>query len=563
VDHPGLGDDQGLHREELFISYSRKDREFLERFWTHLSPLEEDYGLQRWDDTRIQPGKIWLQEIEQALQRAKVALLLVSPDFLASGFIRRKELPILFEAARQGGLTILWLPIRPCSWKRHRQIEQYQAVGSLEPTLAEMSAVEMDREMVRITDRIHELFEQIGKERLAAQEAAQAEAMALRQTEQRVLAEQEAKRQAEETAQIERLRADTDARAEAERWKAEAAAAKAEAERTRAELERLAREKEELARQAREKKDLELQVDLNRSPSPSQPEAPRFKGPQFMQIPATRGWLVQEGKEWRKQEEPITVRGYQEKLAEGVAITMIEIPAGEFLMGSPENEPERYSDEGPQHMVSLRSYFLGQTPVTQAQWEVVASWAKVEIDLKPYPSYFKGANRPVEQVSWLEAMEFCRRLSFLTGREYVLPSEAQWEYACRAGTTTPFAFGEMLTPEMANYNATYTYGFGPKGLYRKETTEVGRFPANRWGLHDMHGNVREWCCDPWHDSYSGAPADGSVWSHGGGETKLLRGGSWYGNPRGCRSAVRGRSKPVNVGDLVGFRVVCLPQGRST
>jgi tetratricopeptide (TPR) repeat protein len=236
------------NREGLFICYSQKDRAFLDRFWSHLSPLAKDFGLQRWDDSRIQPGVIWLQEIEQALERAKVALLLVSPDFLAPGFILSKELPRLFEAARHGGLTILWLPIRPCLWQRHRQIEQYQAVGSLDPTLAEMSAVEMDREMVRITDRIHDLFEQIGKERLAAQEGAKAEAMAQRQEEERVLTEQEAKRQAEETARNEHLRAESEARAEAERWKAEAEAAKDEAERTRVKMEQLAREKGGLQR---------------------------------------------------------------------------------------------------------------------------------------------------------------------------------------------------------------------------------------------------------------------------------------------------------------------------
>ncbi|MEB3334271.1 MAG: TIR domain-containing protein, partial [Cyanobacteriota bacterium] len=249
-DNPGGGDGGRGQRQELFISYSHKDRAFLEQFWIHLSPLEEDYGLRRWDDSRIQPGDIWLTEIEQALERAQVALLLVSPHFLASDFIRRKELPKLFEAAKKDGLKILWLPIRPCSWKRYPQIEQYQAVGSMNPTLAEMGEVERDREMVCITDRIHDLFEQMSKERLATQEAAKAEAMAQRQEEERVWAEQKAKRQAEETAQRERLRADNDARAEAERWKAEAEAAKTEAERTRVEMERLAREKEELQRQA-------------------------------------------------------------------------------------------------------------------------------------------------------------------------------------------------------------------------------------------------------------------------------------------------------------------------
>jgi formylglycine-generating enzyme required for sulfatase activity len=119
--------------------------------------------------------------------------------------------------------------------------------------------------------------------------------------------------------------------------------------------------------------------------------------------------------------------------------------------------------------------------------------------------------RPVEQVSWHDAMEFCSRLSQSTGRYYILPSEAQWEYACRAGTTTPLAFGETLSDELANYDAHTTYGSGMRGQYRQQTTTVKRFPANAWGLQDMHGNVWEWCLDHWHDSYEGAPTDGSAW----------------------------------------------------
>ena len=521
----------------------------MERFWTHLSPLETQYGLQRWDDSRIQPGDIWLDEIERALARAQVALLLVSPDFLASDFIRRQELPCLFEAAQNDGLKILWVPLLPCSWKRFRQIEQYQAVIPVNKTLAEMGEVERDRALVAITDHIHDLFEQLQEERLAAQQAAEAETLAQQQEQERRIAEQEANRQAAETARLERSKAESEARAEAERWKAEAQKSRADAERTRAEMERLAREKQEWQQQATLKTPL---------PSP-QSEASEAKGPALIQIPTTAGLVVREGNEWQKKEKPITVSGYHEKLAEKIAITMIQIPAGEFQMGSPEKELGRQSYEGPQHRVKLRSFFMGQTPVTQAQWQVVAGWPKQQLELKDQPSRFQGPNRPVEQVSWLEAEEFCRRLSVRTGRDYTLPSEAQWEYACRAGTTTAFSFGETLTPELANYDSNNTYASGPKGVYRHQTTEVGSFSANGWGLHDMHGNVWEWCLDPWHGSYEGAPADGSVWTAGGGASKLLRGGSWNGNPRYCRSAYRGNGHPDGRGINIGFRVCCLPQ----
>jgi formylglycine-generating enzyme required for sulfatase activity len=288
-----------------------------------------------------------------------------------------------------------------------------------------------------------------------------------------------------------------------------------------------------------------------------QSEVPR--GFALIQISADRGALVRVGNGWQQQTERITVSGYEQELAKGLAITMLQIPAGSFQMGSPASEAERRGNEGPQQRVELQSFFLGQTPVTQAQWKEVASWPQVDLKLNPNAGRFKGPNRPVEQVSWEEAMEFCRRLSQRTKLVYTLPSEAQWEYACRAGTTTPFAFGDTLTPDLANYDGNYTYESGPKGQYRQQTTDVGSFAGNAWGLQDMHGNVWEWCLDHWHNSYTGAPADGSAWTAGGGTSRLLRGGSWYGDPANCRSAYRSNGRPDGRGYSLGFRVCCLPQ----
>jgi formylglycine-generating enzyme required for sulfatase activity len=253
-------------------------------------------------------------------------------------------------------------------------------------------------------------------------------------------------------------------------------------------------------------------------------------------------------------------------------IPLIEIPSGSFLMGSPPNEAKRATDEGPQHKVTLQGFFISQTPITQAQWRKVAEWTPIKAErwgreINPSPCRFGGRldsdQRPVENVTWHDAMEFCHRLSQRKGRHYTLPSEAQWEYACRAGTTTPFAFGTTLTSELANYNATYSYGDGPKGEWRKQTTPVGMFPANAWGLHDMHGNVWEWCLDHWHGSYEGAPSDGSAWLRPGSAIawcRVLRGGSWLYGPKDCRSAYRVFGRPDDAIDFVGFRVVCLPQG---
>jgi formylglycine-generating enzyme required for sulfatase activity len=245
---------------------------------------------------------------------------------------------------------------------------------------------------------------------------------------------------------------------------------------------------------------------------------------------------------------------FTEKLSDRVFLEMVAIPAGRFQMGSTE-----YSSEQPVHQVAIAPFFLGKYPVTQAQWQAVAAFPKVKIDLNPDPANFEGDDRPVEQVSWWEAMEFCDRLSRKTNRTYRLPSEAEWEYACRAGTTTPFHFGETITTDLANYNGNYTYGSGAKGEYRQSTTSVGNFGvANAFGLYDMHGNVWEWCADRWHENYEGAPNDGSAWLTDNQEAqRLLRGGSWDSDPRHCRSAYRAQYAPDDRNYNVGFRVVCV------
>ncbi len=264
----------------------------------------------------------------------------------------------------------------------------------------------------------------------------------------------------------------------------------------------------------------------------------------------------------------------------GTLLPMLHIPAGRFLMGSPAQEEGRYANEGPQHEVELREFFLSQTPITQAQWRAVAEWTRHEHEdtdlwpeeLEPDPvarleeaERFAGEKRPVVAVSWHEAMAFCQRLRLRTGKNYTLPSEAQWEYACRAGTATPFHFGETISAELANYYASEVYADGKEGEYRLQTTEVAIFPANAWGLQDMHGNVWEWCLDHWHESYEGAPEHGRAWldedvkENQQQKNRLLRGGSWSNHPGGCRSAYRGTDLPGYPGSFIGFRVCCLPQ----
>ncbi|UBF27703.1 formylglycine-generating enzyme family protein [Kovacikia minuta CCNUW1] len=257
-----------------------------------------------------------------------------------------------------------------------------------------------------------------------------------------------------------------------------------------------------------------------------------------------------------------------EDIGQGTTLDLVMIPGGTFLMGASKTEEGWHPAQNPPHEVTIAPFWMGQYPVTQAQWSAVAALPKVNHLIEPQPACFSGANRPIEQVSWLDAIEFCARLSAHTDREYRLPSEAEWEYACRALTPTPFCFGETITTDLANYSgidweyegricSKGAYGKGPTGDDRRETTDVGRFGvANRFGLYDMHGNVREWCQDCWHPSYANAPTDGTPWiSEGDCSQRILRGGSWNTGPRSCRSAARSKLEPdANLYDT-GFRIV--------
>jgi formylglycine-generating enzyme required for sulfatase activity len=235
----------------------------------------------------------------------------------------------------------------------------------------------------------------------------------------------------------------------------------------------------------------------------------------------------------------------------GVKLEMVGVPGGSFLMGSPESDEGRFNNEGPQHRVTVQAFSIGKYEITQAQWKAVMGGNN--------PSNFKGDDLPVENVSWNDTKEFCQKLAQMTGKRYGLPSEAEWEYACRAGTTTPFAFGSSLSSDQANFDGNYPYGGAAKGVFRQQTTRVGSFSSNKFGLFDMHGNVWEWCEDVWHDSYGGQhdnpPTDGSAWLSGGDSSYwVLRGGSWYVVSRFVRSAYRRVSAPGDGSTGIGFRV---------
>jgi len=229
----------------------------------------------------------------------------------------------------------------------------------------------------------------------------------------------------------------------------------------------------------------------------------------------------------------------------GESMTFSFIPPGSFLMGGSVND-----DEKPVHKVTLtKGFFLGMHPVTQAQWKAVMGKA---------PSHFKGPNRPVEQVSWTDCQKFCKKVTkSLKGIGKVgLPTEAEWEYGCRAGTTSDYHFGDIITTELANYDGNYSWNDSPTGEYRKTTTEVGTFPANPWGVYDMHGNVWEWC-DNWYEDYSASDQTDPQGS-ATGDYRVMRGGSWDYTPVSCRAACRDKFSPAYSYFNVGFRVCFRP-----
>jgi formylglycine-generating enzyme required for sulfatase activity len=237
-----------------------------------------------------------------------------------------------------------------------------------------------------------------------------------------------------------------------------------------------------------------------------------------------------------------------------IGIKLMRIPKGKFMMGSPESETDRVKIETQHEVTISQNFYMGATEVTQAQWQKV---------MGNKPSNFEDDQLPVETVSWEEAVDFCNRLSEMpeeirAGRKYRLPTEAEWEYACRAGTTTTFHFGSQLNGRQANCNGTFPYGTETRGPDLKKTTPVGKYPANAWGLYDMHGNVWEWCSD-WYGEYpTGSvtdpigPATGSI--------RVIRGGSWRLDAVLCRSAFRGWNDPSFRSGNLGFRVALSSSG---
>ncbi|MCP4614135.1 MAG: formylglycine-generating enzyme family protein [Planctomycetes bacterium] len=241
-----------------------------------------------------------------------------------------------------------------------------------------------------------------------------------------------------------------------------------------------------------------------------------------------------------------------------IGMTLVYIPPGEFMMGSRDSAEEvtkkgsanssNFTDEHPRHRVKITNgFYMGKTEVTQFQYEEI---------MNNNPSHFKGQNNPVEKVSWNDAVEFCRELSKKEGKTYRLPTEAEWEYACRAGTTTPFYTGETISTDQTNYNGNYVYGNGSKGVFLGKTIDVGSFQPNAFGLYDMHGNVMEWCQDWYGENYYTVSPTSDPQGPSSGSYRVLRGGPWNDDPKHCRSAFRNWTTSDNrLYNAIGFRIL--------
>jgi formylglycine-generating enzyme required for sulfatase activity len=498
---------------KLFCSYSHKDEELRNELAEHLFPLERAGLIEVWHDREMLPGDTVDAEIAEKLRSADLVLVLVSPSFIHSAYCYDTEFKNAIERHERGEARVVPVVLRPCQW----QLTPLKALLAM-PTdgRAVINWPNRDTAYDNVARSIAKLANEMRQKGIKAADPA-------------------------------------------------AAGAKPASAGTS-------------------------------TPSPPHPgPLPRAGEGDFAEAagiprpPAGEGGTRDSGR----------VRGWaREAPKDGVYIgvdprelpdfavfkdldaawcpQMVIIPAGQFLMGSPPDEPERWNSEGPQHPVAISYRFaIGRYAVTVAEYgnfvEATCKshqggiynwdgkeWKQFADKSWCSPGFPQTDLHPVSGVSWRDAQEYVEWLSRETRQPYRLPSEAEWEYACRAGTRTAFSCGQTITTGHANYDGRYTYAGGPKGKDRQQTVPVGSLPPNAWGLHEMHGNVWEWLEDTWHENYSGAPADGTAWTDREepniDRDRVVRGGCWFTYPSYCRSAVRGRFLPGIRSNNIGFRI---------
>ncbi|MDJ0717126.1 MAG: SUMF1/EgtB/PvdO family nonheme iron enzyme [Prochloraceae cyanobacterium] len=600
---------------KLFISYSHRDEPLRQQLDKHLAPLKGQKVIEAWHDRQIQAGMNWADQIDNNLKQADIILLLVSPDFVVSNYCFNIELKEAMKRHENGEAIVVPVILEPCDWSwlpfsklqafpkdakaiatwenkneafldvakgirkvaqdlfKQRQQKLEEKKAAREQYLKKVEEALSDGKIsIAERDSLDDLREEL---KLTQEEAEEIESRAfepLKKYQDNLKKYEKTFRKyiQSEYPLSDRSKKDLELRQRDLGIKTEDVGQIEQPILAEAEAKYQKKLKQEEAEKKRKQKaEAEQQKQLEQDAQKTAPESK--KSPSSLQLFEFEVVTVKIQTKWMGLGSEITLdrrsskaQYFTENLGNGVTLDMVAIPGGKFLMGTEDEEIERlvkkfnkdwFRFEKPQHYVTVESFFMGKFPVTQAQWKAIANLPKVYLDLAPNPSNFKGDKRPVQMVSWYDAVEFCKRLSIVTGKEYRLPSEAQWEYACRARTTTPFHFGETITSELANYRGSQTYASEPKGEYRQQTTDVGKFSPNAFGLYDMHGNVWEWCTDDWHENYQNAPNDGKPWLSESSSIKVIRGGSWSFNPDFCRSASRyGSTRGYRI-HYIGFRVI--------
>jgi formylglycine-generating enzyme required for sulfatase activity len=543
-----------------------------------------------WHDRKIMPGEDWAHAIDRNLASADIILLLVSSTFINSDYCWGKEMIKALERDARGDAKVVPIILRPCQWH-------------LTP-LSRLQALPREARAVTLWSNADEAFDDVAAgivrvvEDLRAADAARREAAA-EATRQKAEAErlaEDARRKAEEDQ--ERAAADAKRQAEEEvaRRRAAEEASRREAEEARRKADEEERERRwrvQRAAEVKQEADARRKADEDRERAEGEAsgkdEADREQAASTQSDGAAkrglRRWLlvaaglvvlVVSGVWWQQEQvaeaerrriaAEATARAEMEaRKAEAkrkpgdtfrdcdVCPEMVVLAGGTFTMGSPAGEAGRDSDEGPQRQVTIAPFAIGKTEVTFEQWDACVTAGGCN-GHRPSDAGWGRGSRPVINVSWNDAQAYVAWLSNKTGRTYRLPTEAEWEYAARAGTTTPFSFGATISTAQANYDGDYTYGSGSKGEDRRRTVPAGSLPANPWGLHEVHGNVWEWVEDCYHASYQGAPTNGRAWVDQSCTARVLRGGSWVNDPGDLRSAGRGWGEPDTRDDNGGFRV---------
>jgi len=553
---------------DIFISYSHENEEWKDELKSHLSVLETHGDFSVWEDRQINPGDDWYPAIKQAIQSAKVAILLVSRDFLTSDFVKKEEIPELLQRRETDGLRVIPLIVKPCAWQAVPWLASLQGATKNNEPLAKFKPRSFEAESI-LSDFVNEVDRQLKETR--EQERLQ------RETEKRERLEAERKQhEVEETAK----RAQQEIE-ESERRKAAEKLRQEQLKKEQAVAEEQ-RKEQQIKNQAEAKRRRQAEIERNKLR-----EQQRQTAELEQQQRATA--VKREKAEHREQNKQKLAGFAQNKiflsiLGLGVVASaavmlndgttpqdktfsfpipeMVSIKAGTFDMGCVSGkgcEP----DEKPVHPVEIAAFEIGKYEVTFEEWDACVA---DNVCYKPNDKWGRG-KQPVIRVSWDDILVYIEWLNKKTGMKYRLPTESEWEYAARAETTTPFFTGDCINTDQANYNGDYSWDAGDckkTDNYREKTLTVASFDANSFGLYNMHGNVWEWVQDCYHDSYTDAPKIGTAWEENCKKTddgvsyRVLRGGSWYVKPVRLRSAFRYWSTPTKRFNSVGFRLARTP-----